>query len=311
MTLRGMKSSSDFTEARTDDSCRHSRSMAISANTPRSRRTPMLISLPCSSVKMRTEPDLITNRPSAGSPALQTVSPNEKNRDSACSARRSSSARVNGDSTSTEARKSATDCPLDAIFMCSAASALARFDDVLARSRQEPFFTQQTPHLGRGVLVQDGGILRVHAEDLVEGPVGGWKRSDQIADRRVEHLGLDIGFHRAAQHLAEGATLPARVGDRMFPRHVGEALGIVLEYRDHLFRLAFRLEHDVADRDAVEPRRVELEVLFDGLGAADLFHHLLLVQAVGYERFEFVQADPEVVERTVGVGRPVQPLDPA
>ena len=43
----------------------------------------MLISLPCSSANTRIEPDLMTNRPSAVSPALHTVSPNAKKRDCA------------------------------------------------------------------------------------------------------------------------------------------------------------------------------------------------------------------------------------
>jgi hypothetical protein len=38
---------------------------------------PMLISLPCSSLNTRTEPVRTMNMPSAGSPALQTVSPNQ------------------------------------------------------------------------------------------------------------------------------------------------------------------------------------------------------------------------------------------
>jgi len=52
------------------------RRMAISANTSPALRTPMLVSLPCSSLNTRTEPDLITYRPSAVPPALQMASPN-------------------------------------------------------------------------------------------------------------------------------------------------------------------------------------------------------------------------------------------
>ena len=73
---RGSTSSSVLPDARTDDSCRCSRSIAISAKTSPGFLTPMLISLPFSSVKTRTEPDLTMNSPAAGSPALQTVSPN-------------------------------------------------------------------------------------------------------------------------------------------------------------------------------------------------------------------------------------------
>ena len=43
-----------------------------------------------------------------------------------------------------------------------------------------------------------------------------------------------------------------------------------------------------------------------GLVAADLLHHLLLVEAVGDEGLELVQADAQRVEVVVGVGRPVQ-----
>ena len=81
--------------------------MTISAKTSPALRTPMLISLPLSSVKTRIEPDLTTNTPSAGSPALQTVSPNARKRDCAPTDRRSISSRVNAENRSTDARKSA------------------------------------------------------------------------------------------------------------------------------------------------------------------------------------------------------------
>ena len=56
---------------------------------------------------------------------------------------------------------------------------------------------------------------------------------------------------------------------------------------------------------------LQLEILFDRFVAADLLHHLFLVQAVRDEDLEFVQADAERVEVVVHVGRPVQALDAA
>ena len=47
------------------------------------------------------------------------------------------------------------------------------------------------------------------------------------------------------------------------------------------------------------------------LVAADLRHHLFLVQPVGEERLELVQADVHRVEVLVRVGRPVQAAHPA
>src|SRR5262245_94691 len=306
ITARGMNSSSVFTEARTDDSCRCSRSIASSARTSRSLRTPMLISLPRSSVNMRTEPDLTTSRPSAGSFALHTVSPNEKKRDSACCASCSISARVNGEKISTDARKSARDRRPGCASMCNLG--LARRDDVFLRPRREPFLAEQAPYLGRGVLVQHGGLLRVHREDLVERPVGRRKRSEQVAGGRVEHLGLDVGLQRTAHHFADRAAVLARVRDRMLAGHLGKAVRIVAQQRHHFLRLAFGIEDDVAHFDAFELRGIQLEVLVDRLLAADVVDHLFLVEAIGDEGLELVEADAEGVEVAVGVDRAVQSL---
>src|ERR1700733_973756 len=145
-------------------------------------RTPMLISLPRSSVKMRTDPDLITNSPSAGSPALHTVSPNAKCRDSACAANRSSSSRENGDKISTVDKKSTAGEAVCGASICLRTSALpaqglTHFDHMFLRPRHEPLFAQQTLDLGLDVLVEGGRILRGHRENLVAGAVGRRKRS--------------------------------------------------------------------------------------------------------------------------------------
>lgn len=82
-TARGMINNSVLPDARADTSCRCSRSTTISPKTSPALRTPWLTSLPLSSAKMRTVPDLITYKPSARSPALHTVSPNASQRDCA------------------------------------------------------------------------------------------------------------------------------------------------------------------------------------------------------------------------------------
>jgi hypothetical protein len=94
--------------------------------------------------------------------------------------------------------------------------------------------------------------------------------------------------------------------DRVFARHLGKRFRLFLQHRHHLAGLAFGIEHDVADLDAVEARRVEREVLGDGGFAADLFHHGFLVQAVHDPGLEFVQRDAERIEVVVGVGGAVQ-----
>src|SRR5258705_1854561 len=121
--------------------------MTISAKTSPTLRTPMLISLPLSSVNTRIEPDFTTNTPAADSPAPQTVSPNARNRDCAPADRRLISSRVNTENRSTDARKSAC----EGIFCAS--MALAGLDDVFLRSGAQPFLAQQPPHLGGGVVV--------------------------------------------------------------------------------------------------------------------------------------------------------------
>src|ERR1700744_3353810 len=139
-------------------------------------RTPMLISLPRSSVKMRTEPDLITNSPSAGSPALHTVSPNAKCRDSACAASRSSSSRENGERISTVERKSTAGEAVCGASICLRTSTLpaqglTHFDHVFLGARHQPLFAQQALDFSLDILVKRRWMFRRHRENLVAGAV--------------------------------------------------------------------------------------------------------------------------------------------
>jgi hypothetical protein len=150
-TLRAMNSSSLLAEARTDASCRTSRSTAISAMTSPALRTPRLVSLPPSSVNRRTDPDLTTNTPSAGSPALQTVSPKATMRDCAACARRSMSLRVSAENRSTDARNSTRDAVLS--FELVGIDISTDLDHMLLRAFAQPVLAQQAADLAGGVVV--------------------------------------------------------------------------------------------------------------------------------------------------------------
>ena len=76
----------------------------------------------------------------------------------------------------------------------------------------------------------------------------------QVACFGIENLRVDLGLERAAQHLANYAAPLAGLGDRMFARHLGEAVGVVVQHRDHFARFALAVQHDMADLDRVEPR---------------------------------------------------------
>src|ERR1700730_8522208 len=317
MTLRGMNNNSVLPDARADHSCRYSRSMAISPKTSPALRTPRLVSFSPSEANTRIKPDLTINMPVATSPAVHTVSPNASSRDCALWAKLSMAARVSAESSSTDARNSTRDwisCVFDwvsCVFMGQRSKALVGLDDVFRGPGPQPLLAQQPPHLGGGVVVEAGRMLCVHPEDLESRPIPRCERSQQVAGGGVEYFRLDVGPERSSQQLADQAALLPSVGDRMLARHLVEAIGVLAEHRDHLLGLGLGIENDMAHLDAVKLRRVQLEVPLYGLVAADLAHHLFLIQAVGDEGLELRQTDAHRIEVLVRVGRPVQAAHPA